>query len=304
MALNSVQDTSTRPPAPFLTLPLEIRQLIYEHRFAPDLSTAQYSDEYLQNSFWQGTAVGFRLGLLAVCKQIHAEAIDVLYKCSVFHFRMFAYTVADIVNVSWHTSEDGVYRLTVGETHRAANTFVPIAVEHPPLFRYRPRSHIHLIRNIHLLHTMEHEVFSLKAPGDPLPEERFSGFDVAIALYLTIVKEACPHVETLTMEFAYDSDVRSCHWHRFPRTIPYLRESKIIYEDTNSILEQLLPQLRQVRLVTVGHNRHNYRDVFDFIESLQKMFSDRGAVQEVVEAKEWTLDVPSVDIRTLIQQEA
>lgn len=304
MALNSLQDTGTRPPASFLTLPLEIRQLIYEDFFAPDLSTAQYSDKYFQYSFGQGMAVGFRLGLLAVCKQIHAEAIGVLYERSVFHFRTFVSGIAGVSYVNTHTSEDGVYRMTVEEPRRADNTFVPIGVHYPPLFCYRPRSHIHMIRNIHLLHSMEHQAYSLAEREHSFPEEKFSGLDMAIALYLTILKETCPHLETLTIEFAWDADVRNCHWHRSSRTMPYLRDSKIIHENTITILEQLLPQLRQIRIVIVGHNRHTYRDRFGFIQSLQNMLSDRGAVHEVVEEKEWDFSVPSVDIRTLTQQEA
>ena len=303
MALNSTQDTNTRPTPTLLSLPLEIRHPIYEHFFAPDLSTAQYSDKYFDCGFGQGMGVALRLGLLAVCKQIHAEAIDVLYKCSVFHFRTFVIGATGVSYVKTHTSEDGVYRMTVEEPHRANNTFVPITVYYPPLFCYRPRPHIHMIRNIHLLHSMEGQVYSLSELEEPPPEERFCGLDMAIALYLTILKDTSPHLETLTIEFAYDVDVRSCHWHRFPRTVTYLRESKVIHDDTISLLEQLLPQLRQVRIVTVGRNRHDYTDGFGFIDSLQKMLSDRGAVHEVVEPKEWNLSVPSVDIRTLNPQE-
>ena len=304
MALNGAQDTRARPPASFLTLPLEIRQLVYEDFFAPDLSTAQYSKEGFQYQFSQGMSVGFRLGLLAVCKQIHAEAIGVLYEYSVFHFRTFVSGIAGVAYFSEHTSEDGVYWMTVEEPHRAANTFVPITVRYPPLFCYRPRSHIHMIRNIHLLHSMEDQTYSLAERDFSLKEERFSGLDMAIALYLTILKETCPHLETLTIEFAYDPDVRSCHWHRFPRTMPYLRDSKIIEENTITILEHLLPQLRQIRIVIVGDNRHNYRDRFRFIPSLQKVLSDRGAVHEVVEDKDRNPCVPRVDIRTLTQQAA
>ena len=239
-----------------------------------------------------------------MCKQIHAEAIDVLYKYSVFHFWTGILGVVDLVGVTTRTS-DGITWLTWEESHRNPKEFVPISVWYPPLFCYRPRSHIHMIRNIHLVHPMERRAYTLSEYYDwkhPRKDEEISGPDVSIATYLTILKDTCPHLRTLTLEFAYKKYLRISHLRRSPRTMTYLEEVKIIRQDTISLLEQLLPQLRQVRLVLAGF-RPSF-DKFEFLTSLWAMLSDRGGVREIIRETVLCPGDGSADTTTLTQPPA
>lgn len=68
-------------PASFLTLPVELRQLIYEELFGT------YIIRHGFKTFSRVPSAKHRGAILQTCKQIHDEARDFLPKCATFHFQ-------------------------------------------------------------------------------------------------------------------------------------------------------------------------------------------------------------------------
>ena len=99
------------------------------------------------------------------------------------------------------------------------------------------------IRHVNLLQTVDEVAFGYQLPYDIMHQtKKISIQDSFMALYLTILRRDCPHVETLTIEFAERRNLRSFYHYKYSKPGLRPQEKMTLEKDLYSILKEMLPQ--------------------------------------------------------------